>query len=111
MELKEVKELLGRYQKQDIIFGKTEKYILDRISAKKEEVLTELLSAKNLEFVEKQERSDETRYALFFVYSKRSGRVYIITLGDKLKIITAYPLGRKTLSKYRKRRFISSDNY
>ena len=108
MEIKEVEKLLKKYSKEDIVFGKKENYILQRINATKEEVIKELLSHENLEFVEKQERSDETRYALFFVYSRRSGRVYVITLGDKLRIITAYPLGKKTLSKYHKRRFINS---
>ncbi len=108
MELKEVKELLSKYSKEDILFGKTEAYVLERIGTTKEEVEKDLLATENLEFVEEQKRSDETRYALFFIYSRRSGRVYVVKLEDKLRIITAYPLGRRTLSKYHKKRFINS---
>lgn len=106
MEIKEAKELLGKYSKEDIVFGKKKDYILDRISATEEEVVNDLLKAEALDFVEKQERSDEIRYTLFFVYSRKSGRVYVTKLEEKLRIITAYPLGKKTLSKYHKRRFI-----
>jgi|SRR3989338_5746987 len=107
MEVKNFKELLKKYSKEDIVFGKLEDYILERIGASKEEIIKDLLTLENLEFVEKQERNNEIRYALFFVYSKRSGRVYVIILKDKLKIITAYPLGRKTLIKHNKKRFIN----
>ena len=105
--IKEFDKLLKNYSKDDVVFGKIEKYILDRINASKEEVINELFSSENLEFVEKQEKSNETRYILFFVYSKRKGRVYVIIFGRELRIITAYPLGRKTLLKYKKKRFIN----
>lgn len=109
MGIKDVKKFLEKYSKEDIVFGKTEKYVLERIGAKREEVVKDLLFARGLEFVEKQERGDETRYVLFFVFSKRSGRVYVVTMDNKLRIITAYPLGRKTLSRYHKKRFINLD--
>ncbi|NCN98977.1 hypothetical protein COU62_02715 [Candidatus Pacearchaeota archaeon CG10_big_fil_rev_8_21_14_0_10_35_219] len=105
MEIKEAKELLEKYSKEDFEFGKLEKYLLNRIKATKEEVVEDLFSLKNLKFVEKQRVNKELRYALFYVYSKRKGRVYIITIRDRLRVITAYPLGRKTLSKYNKKRF------
>jgi len=105
--IKEFEILLKNYSKDDIVFGKIEKYILNRINASKEEVINELFSGENLKFVEKQEKNNETRYALFFVYSKRKGRVYVINFGKELRIITAYPIGRKTLSKYKKKRFIN----
>jgi len=105
MEIKEVKRLLEKYSKEDFEFGKLENYILNRIKATKEDVIEDLFSLKDLEFVEKQSVKKESRYALFYVYSKRKGRVYIITLRDKLRLITAYPLGKKTLSRYNKKRF------
>ena len=107
MDLKEIKKLISAFSEETIEFGKKEEYILERINSTKEKVIRELLILENLEFVEKQERKNETRYALYFVYSKRNGRVYIITLKDKLRVITAYPLGKKTLSKYDKKRFIN----
>jgi hypothetical protein len=108
MEIEEVKDLLKHFKKEDILFGKLEDYILDRINTSKEEVIEELLLGENLEFVEEQTRDNETRHALFFIYSKRKGRVYVVKLTEKLRIITAWPLGKKTLSKYHKKRFISS---
>ena len=108
MELKEVKKLLSGYSKEDVIFGKTEAYILERIGATKKEVEDDLFTTENLEFVEEQKRSNETRYALFFIYSRKSGRVYVVKLDDKIRIITTYPLGKRTISKYHKKRFINS---
>ena len=105
--IKRFEILLKNYSKKDVAFGKTEKYILDRINASKEEVINELFSGEKLEFVEKQEKNNEIRHALFFVYSKRKGRVYVVKFGRELRIITAYPLGRRTLSKYKKKRFIN----
>jgi len=53
--------------------------------------------------IEKQERNGEIRYALYFVYSGKKGRVYVLTFKEKIRVITIYPLGRKTLSKYKKK--------
>jgi len=105
--IKEIKGLLKNYKKGNIVFGKNEDYILNRINTTKEEVFIDLLLNEFLEFVEKQKKKNEIRYALFFIYSKRKGRVYIVKLGNNLRIITAYPIGRKTLIKYRKKRFIN----
>jgi hypothetical protein len=108
MKPNEFKRLLERYSGKDIIFAKTKRYILDRIGSNEEEVVKDILSTEKLEFVEKQERGNETRYALFFVYSRRKGRVYVLALEENIKIITAYPLGKRTLSKYHKKRFKNS---
>ena len=100
----ELKELLKRYSKEEIEFGKPEKFILPRIKATKEEIQEEILNCDNLSFVQKQEKDGEIRYALFFVYNKRKGRQYIITFRDnKIRMITVFPLGRKTLRKYKKK--------
>jgi hypothetical protein len=40
------------------------------------------------------------------VYSGSKGRVYIIKFKDKIRVITVYPLGRRTLIKYKGKRFI-----
>ena len=101
--IKEFEILLKNYSKDDIVFGKIEKYILNRINASKEEVINELFSGENLKFVEKQEKNNETRYALFFVYSKRKGRVYVINFGKELRIITAFLLEEKRCQNIRKK--------
>ena len=104
---KEVREFLKKYSDKEVIFGKDENYLLERISATKEEVVEDLFTNKDLIFTEKQDKISEIRYVLFYAYSKKKGRVYAITFLDKIRIITAYPLGRKTLLKYKKKRFIS----
>lgn len=100
----EVKKLTERYKKEDIIFGKSLDFLLYRIKVGKEDIENEILSCNNLSFAQKQVKDGETRYALFFIYSKRKGRKYIITFrNNNLRIITIFPLGRKTLKRYRKK--------
>ncbi|MBI2043699.1 hypothetical protein HYT25_04900 [Candidatus Pacearchaeota archaeon] len=106
--IKEVKELINKYGVVGFIYVKPLDYLLPRIKSTKKEIEKEILSCENLEFVESQHKSGETRYALFFIYNNRRGKVYVITFGDKIKIITAFPLGKKTLRKYKKKRFIKS---
>ena len=105
---KEVKELLTKYDKQYIEFGKELAILLRRIKATKEEIYNEIFKCDNLKFTEKQKKDGETRYALFFIYSKKKGRKYVITLRDKLRIVTIFPLGRKTLKRYRKKGLYSN---
>ena len=101
-----LKKLIKNYKKEDIVYVKPLDILLSRIKATKEEIEEELMNLKNLEFTEKQEKDEETRYVLFFVHSKRKGRVYVITFTNKIKLITIFPIGRKTLRRYRKKRFI-----
>ena len=102
----ELKKLIKIYKRGEIDFGKNKQYILERINATQKEIEDELYSLNSLEFIEKQIRKKEVRYALFYVYSKRKGRVYVLTFREKIRIITAYPLGTKTMMKYNRKRFI-----
>ena len=68
--------------------------------------LIDTIGLNNLEHIEKQEKSGETRFVLFFVHTKRKGIEYVLTFKDKIVIITAFPLGKRTLIRYRKKRFI-----
>lgn len=100
----EVKEIIQKYKKDNIEYGKDLSFLIHRIKASKEEIDEEILKCDNLSFTEKQIREGEIRYALFFVYSKRKGRKYVITFRDsRLRIITIFPLGKKTLRRYRKK--------
>ncbi len=100
----EVKEIIERYKKEDIEYGKDLNFFVRRLKVTKEEIDEEILKCDNLSFTEKQIKENEIRYALFFVYTKRKGRKYVITFrGSKLRIITIFPLGKKTLRKYRKK--------
>ncbi len=100
----EVKKLIKKYKKEDIVFGKEIDFLLKRIGISREEIEKEILDCKNLSLTEKQVKEGEIRYALFFIYSKRKGRQYIITFREKeLRVITIFPLGRKTIKRYKKK--------
>ncbi len=99
----EVKKLINQYKKK-IVFGKDIDFLIKRIKVSKEEIEKEILECKNLVLAEKQIKDGETRYALFFTYSKRKGRKYVVTFRDKnIRIITIFLLGRKTLKRYKKK--------
>ena len=106
----EVTNLIQKYKKQDIEFGKDINILLRRIKATKEEVETEILTHNNLVHVEKQEKDKEIRYGLYYLYSRKKGRKYVITFRDKLRIITIIPLGKRTLKKYRKKGLYTKDD-
>ncbi|HLC31660.1 MAG TPA: hypothetical protein VJK51_03255 [Candidatus Nanoarchaeia archaeon] len=101
-DVKQFKKKVREYKKEDIIFGKSLEILLSRIKAAKEQVETEIMSCNHLILVEKQVKDNEIRYGLFFIYGRKKGRKYVITFRDnKIRIITVFPLGRKTLKKYR----------
>ncbi len=100
----EVKELIKKYKKEDIVYGKGLDFFIRRIKAGKEEIENEVLNCNDLSLTERQLKDGEIRYALFFIYSKRKGRKYVINFREaKLRIITIIPLGRKTLTRYKKK--------
>ena len=100
---KEVKELIKENIKHGFYYGKSIDYLSFRLGITKQEMEEELLNCLNLEFTVKQFRGGEVRYVLYFVYSRNSGRAYVITFREGIRIITAYPLGKKTLKKYHKK--------
>ena len=102
----EVKKLISDYKKDDISYAKPVDFLLPRIEATKEEIEKDIINCENLKFTGKQQKDGETRYVMYFVYNSKKGRVYVVTFKDKIVIITAYPFGRRTLVRYRKRRFI-----
>ncbi len=100
----EVMQLIKNYKKENIVFGKEIDFLVKRIGISKEEIEKEILDCKNLFLTEKQFKDGETRYALFFIYGKRKGRQYVIIFREKeMRIITIFPLGRKTLKRYTKK--------
>lgn len=107
--MKDIFEKLRKYKRDDIIFGKKEykELLITKRGFKEDELKSELLSLKDLKAIEPDIREFrgrlEERYRLYFVYSNRRGRCYILKLNEKLKIVTVYTLGRKTLNKWRKK--------
>ncbi|MEK6932955.1 MAG: hypothetical protein AABW56_04150 [Nanoarchaeota archaeon] len=104
--LDELKNLIQNHKEKGIRYGKSLDFLLKRIKRTKEDVEHDIFSLNNLEHIEKQEKSGETRFVLFFVHTKRKGIEYVLTFKDKIVIITAFPLGKRTLIRYRKKRFI-----
>jgi len=102
----ELKELIDKYKNKGFRYAKPIALLLERINDTKENVEKELINLNNLKFCNKQERKGETRYTLYYLYSHRKGRVYAITFEDKIVIVTIFPIGKKTLKKYKKK-FIS----
>lgn len=101
---KEIKELIEKYKDNGIVFGKERYFILRRIKSSKESIEKEIFFCKNLYLTEKQVKGNEIRYVLYFVYSHRKGRQYVLTFRDNnIRIITAFPLGRRTIKKYSKK--------
>ena len=96
------------YTPNQVIFTKKNvSFLLERINSSEEDVKKDIFLQKHLTFTEKQsilfDSSSETRYRCYFIYSNSRGRCYVLTFNSVIKIITAFPLGRKTLNRYRKR--------
>ena|SRR3989344_370479 len=101
----EVKKLIKKYKKEEIEYHKPIKYLSQRSSLTKEEIEETIISCKDLSFTELQEKPYEIRYAMFFIYSKKKGKCFVLTFDDKITVVTIYPMGKKTIKKYRKKRF------
>src|SRR3989344_6201605 len=101
-----IKEIIKKYKKENIRYAKPLDFFLSRNEATKEEIENDLLLCEDLNSAFKQERNGELRYLLYFVYNKKRGRVYVIKINDELSVITIFPIGRQTLLKSKKRKFI-----
>jgi len=105
-EKEEFVSLMRKYSKENVEFGKDLDYLCFRNNCKKENFLEDLFSYETLKVVVKQKRNGEERFVLYYIYSERRGRVYVFKFyPEKIRIITIYPIGNKTLRKYNKRKF------
>lgn len=100
-----MESLIKKFTKNDFEFGKPMELLSFIGGLAEEEMKNEILNYRNLKFVAKQNVKGETRYVLYFVYSKKRGRAYVITFRDRIRIITVFPLGRTTLKRYKRRKF------
>lgn len=104
-----VKEKAASYSADEIIFTKDKiiDWLCQRNKTTIEAMKEDILNPRYLVFTEKQEieheDQKEERYRCYFVYSNSRGRCYILKFNSHIKIITAFPLGRSTLKRYRKR--------
>jgi hypothetical protein len=99
----ELKNLIWKYKDKGFEWGKPIDYLELRNGCSKEEMEKEILDYDNVEFVEKQIEQDETRYKLYFIYSSKTGRVYVLKFTEKIRIITVYSLGKTTLKNYNRK--------
>ena len=101
-----IKEMIKNFSEKDFEFGKPVEllYFLSG-GLTNEDMKKEILGCKNLEFTEKRKVKGEIRYTLYFIYSNKRGRAYALTFRNKIRLITVFPLGRRTLKKYKRRKF------
>lgn len=99
----EVKLLIEKYKQNGFEWGKPIDYLEFRNGCSVEDMEREILDLTNIEFVEKQKEESETRYKLYFVYSSKTGRVYVLKFTEKIRVITVYPIGRQTLKNYKRK--------
>ena len=103
-----VKIQVKNYTLSDIKFTKVKllSWLELRNRASIQKLKTEVYNSTNLEFVEKQvvtfQNKKETRYKCYHIFSNSRGRCFILTFNSTIKVITVFPLGRKTLTRYRK---------
>jgi len=102
----EVKILISKHSSKGFEFGKPTNYLFYRNKGLTAEmVFKELKTGENLKYTKKENVEEEIRYTLYFVHKRSKGRAYCITFREKIRIITIFPLGRRTLNKYNKKRF------
>lgn len=102
----EVRTLIKKYKREDIEFGKPMNIISHDIHLTEEQIKDELFSLKDITCTAKQNVSGEIRYVIYFVYGKVKGRAYTLTFRNKIRVITVIPLGKRTLRKYYRTKFI-----
>ncbi len=107
----EVKKWIADFKERGFEFGKSEAYLKHRIRIGFEEMKFEISECNKLVFTGKREINGEIRYTLYFVYSKKKGRAYALTFRNKIRVITAFPLGKRTLNKYFRQRFKKSERH
>ncbi len=101
----ETKKLIKKYKKEDIKYLKPIEYLSKRNQMTKEQMDGKIINLNDLKYTEKQEKPSGTRYALFFIHSTIKGHCYVLEFDKNIKVATIYPLGRRTIRRYKKKRF------
>ena len=103
-----IKVKIRKYDLADKIKKKTKVlgWLAERNKSSINELKSELKNTEKLAFTDKQivehKGEREERFKCYFVFSNSKGRCFVIRLNHNLKIITVFPLGRKTLKKKKK---------
>lgn len=104
----EVIKLIKKFMDNSWEFGKSEEIISHDFPQRLtyDEIKRILSSLKNPEFTHREKRDNEYRYTIYTKDSKYSGKTFVITFRNKnIRVITAFPMGRKTYIKYNRKKF------
>ncbi len=96
MELKELKEKLKRYKKEDIIItghAELQAYVRE---IDLEEIKNNIINPDKLVYAEEQKtkKVDEEKYDCYFAYSENLCHRYILTVNRKVIIVTIIKINR-----------------
>ncbi len=96
MELKELKEKLKRYKKEDIIItghAELQAYVRE---IDLEEIKNNIINPDKLVYAEEQKtkKVDEEKYDCYFAYSENLCHRYILSINRKVIIVTIIKINR-----------------
>ena len=105
----DVVEKISQYSPDKVVFTKKDllSWLEERNKSSLEQLRKDLFNFNQLVHVEKQEVEYgpliEERYRCYFIFTQNRGRCYVIKFNHQIKVITAFPLGRTTLKRYRRK--------
>jgi|GEM_PF-1079354 uncharacterized DUF497 family protein len=105
---KEILKIIREHGKNEWQFGKPEELISHDFPQKLtyNDIKKELSSLTSPVFTNKEKRENEYRYTIYTKDSRFRGKVFVITLrNENIRVITAFPIGRRTYLKYDKKKF------
>ena len=96
MELEKIKEKLKSYTKKNIIITEHAELQAFVRGIDLEEVKENIVSSEKLVYVKRQEarKPNESKYDCYFAYSKHLYHRYILTLNEKVLIVTIIKINR-----------------
>jgi hypothetical protein len=105
---REIRRMLSQRHPTDVVIAKRDaERLLRRNGLTLTQAQQEAMTLRDLRFAFKKEHtyenSTEFRYTCYCIYSNTRGRCFVLRLNGTVKIVTMYPLGRKTIRRYLRR--------
>lgn len=96
MKLEKLKKKLSKYDRKDIIVTDHAKLRASFRKIDLEEVKSNILDPKKLVYAKEQEseKEDESKYECYFAYSKIHCHKYVLTINQKIIIVTVININR-----------------
>jgi len=104
----EALNLIRKYKDNKWEFGKPEEVISHDFSQKLsyEDIKNILSALTEPEFTHREKRDGEFRYTIHTKDSKYRGKTFVITVrNESIRVITAFPMGKRTYKKYNRKKF------